>query len=68
MESAGVLYEIRTFTGAGDFLRANEHFDIIFMDIIMPELDGMRAARQYSPSKSFEHHIPKGKKIIHIYL
>ena len=46
MESAGVLYEIRTFTGAGDFLRANEHFDIIFMDIIMPELDGMRAAEQ----------------------
>ena len=38
---------IRQFYSGRELLRAAESFDIIFLDIIMPEVDGMKAARLF---------------------
>ena len=45
---------IRQFRSGGELLRALESFDIVFLDIIMQDLDGMKTAqifREKAPDK-----------------
>ena len=45
MEEMKIPCIIRQFQSGGDLLRALESFDIIFLDIIMQDLDGMKTAQ-----------------------
>ena len=45
LEDMGVPYTIKQFHQGEDLLKAVEGFDIIFLDIMMRGLDGMRTAR-----------------------
>lgn len=44
MEELGIPYIIRQFSGGEELLKASERFDIIFLDIMMKDLDGMTTA------------------------
>lgn len=43
---------LRQFYSGRELLRAQDSFDIIFLDIIMPDLDGMKAARLFREKAS----------------
>lgn len=42
-----VPYVIRQFESGEKLLQAQESFDIVFLDILMPDLDGMRTAEMF---------------------
>ncbi len=45
-EEKGVTYEITTYSDGADIVNVEKHYDIIFFDIEMKQLNGMDAARE----------------------
>lgn len=45
LEEMKIPYILRQFRSGGELLQALESFDIVFLDIIMQELDGMKTAQ-----------------------
>ena len=45
MEQTGITYIVRQFNSGNDLLHSVESFDIIFLDILMCGMDGMKTAR-----------------------
>jgi DNA-binding LytR/AlgR family response regulator len=65
-------FTIREFPSGEDFLETKESFDIVFMDIAMPELSGIETAeryRKYCPNgiliflTAFEDYMKEGYKV-----
>lgn len=54
MEEMKMPYIIRQFQSGGELLQALESLDIIFLDIIMQELDGMKTAQLFR-KKAFDN-------------
>lgn len=44
LNELGVSHNIRQFASGAGLLQAAERFDIVFLDILMPDLDGMKTA------------------------
>ena len=44
----GICFELQSFLSGQDFLQKHESnpFDVVFMDIVMPEIDGFEVAKQ----------------------
>lgn len=51
LDDRGVAFQIRQFYKGNELLQAKEHFDIIFLDILMDELDGMETAEAFRKKK-----------------
>ena len=45
-ETSGTQIELKEFEGSLDFLKSNEKFDIILLDIMMPDCNGMEMAHR----------------------
>lgn len=45
-ETSGTQIELKEFEGSLDFLKMNEKFDIILLDIMMPDCNGMEMAHR----------------------
>lgn len=45
-EEKGMTYEITTYSDGADIVKVEKHYDIIFFDIEMEQLNGMDAARE----------------------
>ena len=54
MEEMKIPCIIRQFRSGGELLQALESFDIVFLDIIMQELDGMKTAQIFR-EKAFDN-------------
>ena len=52
MEEMKIPCIIRQFRGGGELLQALESFDIVFLDIIMQDLDGMKTAQAFRKKAS----------------
>ncbi len=53
LEELNVPVQIRQFHSGKELLQASEQFDIVFLDIIMKELDGMKTA-EFFREKTFD--------------
>lgn len=72
MKKLPFSFEIKEYNSGFDFLEQKTAFDIVFMDIAMPEMSGLEAAekyRQYSPNgiliflTAYEEYIKEGYKV-----
>ncbi|MCM1388630.1 MAG: LytTR family DNA-binding domain-containing protein [Bacillus sp. (in: Bacteria)] len=53
MDEMGISYTVRQFNSGQELLQAAEHFDIIFLDIMMYGPDGMQTARLLREQKRY---------------
>lgn len=52
LEEMKIPYIIRQFRSGGELLQAMESFDVVFLDIIMQDLDGMKTAQIFREKAS----------------
>ena len=72
MKKLPFSFEIKEYSSGFEFLEQKTAFDIVFMDIAMPEMSGLETAekyRQYSPNgiliflTAYEEYIKEGYKV-----
>nr|MBQ8253187.1 response regulator transcription factor [Lachnospiraceae bacterium] len=65
-------FEVEEFSSGKQFLAARKEYDIVFMDIAMPEISGLKTAQQYREScpkgiliflTAYEEYIKEGYKV-----